>query len=261
MKTNLLIILLLFISFPLCVKGATTVYSNNFDTLNGIYTNNGSGGGVSIESGQLKLTGTYSYRGPFITLPTYSFGAPYAVRLVDVPGKISWSFNVSNMDSQGLNNSFKINLVCNKVCPYDSDQFSYRFMGGGMVGDRMQLLRSTSSESPYGNNYAVLVDVPSSNGLSPLPEKGSFRIEFTPSTGLWNLYGQYGNSYTDPTRVTNLLGSAHDNTYINEYMNYFSLECENYGATYFDNLTITVVPEPATLLLLGFGVVMLRRKK
>ena len=262
MKRNLLIIVLLIILFPLNVKGASILYSNSFDTLDGLNVNTGEGGSVSIDSGQLKLSGARStYMGAYASIAESSFADPYTGRLADLPGKISWSFNLSNMDSPGANNGFRIHLVSDQRNPDSSSQFSYKFSGGKKVGDRMQLLRSTHTGSPYGNGGETLIDIPSEDGLGPLPEMGSFRIEFTPSTGLWRLYGTYGNSYVDPRSVTNLLGSAHDDTYINDYMPYFIIDSENDGALYFDNLTVEVIPEPATLSLLALGAFLAGRKR
>ena len=250
---------------PSTLRGSIQVYANTFDSLSNVIADPGTpDGSVSIESGQLKLVGKrFHYKGAFVSIPNSQFNNPYTGRLVDLPGKISWAFNLSNMNAPGggVNNEFGVHLVSNKPNPNDSDQYSYVLSGGGYVGDRMTLLRATHTLSPYGNNSKTLIDIPSEEGLSPLPEKGSFRIEFTPALGIWEVYAFYGDHYVDPMGVTQRLGTAFDSTYVNDYLPYFTIEGENDGAVFFDNLIITVIPEPTTLSLLLVGTLGLMRRR
>ena len=73
-------------------------------------------------------------------------------------------------------------------------------------------------------------------------------------------YG-YGDHYVDPMGVTQRLGTAFDSTYVNDYLPYFTIEGENDGAVFFDNLIITVIPEPTTLSLLLVGTLGLMRRR
>lgn len=223
------------------------VYSNAFDTvnsLNGLIVNPGDGGEVTIESGQLKLVGAvFTYKGAYVSIHSSLFASPYTGILSDISGKVMWSFNLSNMDdpSGGKNNSFEVSFVNSLSNPYDSHQYSYEIDGGGFVRDRMVLYRASHTWSPYGNDSKILIDVPSDQGLAPLPMKGSFRIECTPSTGLWEFYAEYGGSYVDPRGVNTLIGYAYDNKYANDQMPYLTLFGGNSGAVYIDNLTVEIV--------------------
>lgn len=262
----LIMFLLVFAASPLKVKGTTLLYSNAFDTLDNLIVDTGTpNGSVSIESGQLKLRGEiFNFRGAYVSIDHTQFSAPYTGKLVDLPDTISWSFNLSNMDEPGggVNNGFEVHLVSSNVNPDASNQFSYFFHGGIFVGDRMTLRRGTHTNSPFGNDSKILIDIPSGQGLSPLPERGSFRIDYTPSSGLWKIHAEYGETYVDPRNVTNLLGTATDNRYINEFMPYFTLSGVNGGAVYVDNLTVEIIPEPTTAALLVSGIFcfILKRK-
>ena len=239
-------ICLLVALFGINAANSETVYSNHFDSLDGIFTSTGTfGGSVSLESGQLKLSGVeFNFRGAYASIEHTLYSLPYTGTLGDIQGTISWSFNLSNMDASegGINNDFEVHLVSSNLSPDDSTQYSYALMGGGFVGNRMMLARTTHTNSPYGNEFAILVEVPSAEGLEPLPEKGSFRIDFTPSTGHWDLYAEYGADYVDPKSLSNLLGSAIDDTYIYDYLPYFTVESSNSGALFFDNLSVEITP-------------------
>ncbi|MBN1806083.1 MAG: hypothetical protein JW837_12610 [Sedimentisphaerales bacterium] len=258
-----LTIFILLLALKLNVHGEI-LYSNNFDTpgsLNGLVVSNGSGGNVSIEGGQLKLVGGLAtYHGAYVSIPVSLFSEAYTGKLSDITQTISWSFNLSNINGS-LNNGFEIHLINDNSNPYNNDQYSYFIRGGILVGNRMEFWRGTHTYSPYGNDSEVLIDIPSENGLAPLPEKGSFRIDYTPSTSKWELYSKYGSSYTDPRQANNLLGYAYDNIYANDYMPYFTLEGLNGGAVYIDNLTIEYIPEPAMFGLMVMGWIGLARKR
>lgn len=235
---------------------AGTIYENNFD--GGSWSMDGfsqfGGGNVALWDGQLTLSmGGFQYAAAALNLESASPAYPGALRANT--NVLTWAVKISNQDA-GPKNLFSVVLACNSPDPYDIQSVGYAFAGGGYVGDRMMLWRF---DHGLGGGGQILVDVPSTNGLGVLPEKGSFRITYDPSTDNWSVFGQVGLSYSDPTRVTNLWGSAADSRYTTSPMPYFSLAGAAGGTDYFDNLAIYVVPEPAIagLAVLG-GLILLR---
>src|SRR5262249_25466316 len=89
----------------------------------------------------------------------------------------------------------------------------------------------------------------SSNGLGTLPSKGSFRITYEPSTDLWSIFGVVGSDYVDPMTVTNLLGSVVDSSCTSVPLRYMTLKGDYPGQDYFDNVSVSVVPEPCAIRL------------
>jgi hypothetical protein len=243
---------------PICLMAgivpasATVVWSENFNT--GIPSSLAVAGGstgssVSPVSGQLQIYST----GPFATYVvanTSIFGAPYSSILKDNSGTVTWAFNVSNQDGQN-NNFFFFCLASDSTDPLNSVHSSYVFQGGGGVGNIMEIDGVGSAfPSPY------LLQIPSANGLGPLPSMGSFRITYDPSTDLWSVYGEIGSSYVDPTTVTTLLGSFVDSTYTSIPLQYMAFGGGDTGYDYFDNVSVSVAPEPTvtTLAVLGIAV-------
>ncbi|MFA6185970.1 MAG: PEP-CTERM sorting domain-containing protein [Phycisphaerae bacterium] len=257
------IFLFLVIWFQVNVSiNAQVVYSNNFNngtaslsdfTIRTVAGNIGTYS-VTADSGQLKIaTGNTTPCYGFAVINTANFAAPYQTTLKNNSGLVSWSFNVSNLDGQ-WNNSFYFTLASNSSDPLVYTSTSYVFAGGGYVGNRMMIFRQGYNPS----DHTHIIDI--TNGL-PIGYNGSIRITYDPKTDIWSLYGVWGSSYVAPELVANLLGTCHDSTYTGLNLPYMGMGGSTSGIDYFDNLTVSVVPEPATILLLTLGGLVLRRKK
>lgn len=227
---------------------------------------------VSIDSGQLRIDTDYQRpNGPgtnptlfgqaFLSADTSTAFTPgYNPILSQNTGLVTWSFNVSNQDGS-FNNHFSCVLASTMAYPYKSDQefaHGYALNGGGMVGNRMVLKRF---DYGLGGGSEILIDI--TDGLGPLPDKGSFRITFDPASAEWSLYGETGPNYSDPASVQNLLGTAVDDTYTHSETRYFGLLSATTGTGYFDNVTVDVVPEPASVIFMVssfLGAVFIRRR-
>jgi hypothetical protein len=242
-------------ALALTASGAT-VYYNNFDSgpasLTGfsIYRDNQRfvSSSVGVDAGQVRFD-----QGDGITYASFdtaSFSRPYSPILKNNPGTVTWAFNVSNMDGGPMTNNW---FFFSPVSDFPREQWAdtgTSFGGGGYVGDRMEFY----NWGP-GTPYQLLFDIPSDQGLGTLPQKGSFRITYEPSTDLWSVFGEFGTDYVDPTTVTNLLGSAVDGSFTTVSQRYMAFGGSWFGSDFFDNISVSVVPEPctATLVILGFA--------
>jgi hypothetical protein len=201
---------------------------------------------LGVASAQLTIH-TPSYGNAFAQVSTASFVAPYSSILKNNPGTVTWAFNVSNQDG-AFNNAFFFILTRTGITSdWNANKFSYLLQGGGGAGNAMEFQRAGF---PY-----LLMAIPSANGLGPLPSKGSFRITYEPSTDLWSLYGVVGTDYVDPTTVTTLLGSAVDRTFTTVPLPYMAFGGAVTGSDYFDNITVSVVPEPGAIVLVALAIV------
>ena len=238
---------------------ASQVYINTFDTGDSlddftIHRKFDPSENISTESGQLRIE-TVGRGKVSLSLDTNSFEDTYNSTLSQNSGIVSWSFNISN-ENYDFNNSFSITLANTNQDPFDISGHGYFFNGGGMVGNRMGLWRF---DYGIGGGQEALIDI--TDGLGVLPEKGSFKITYNPANDLWSLFAEIGPDYVDPEQVTNFLGSAVDGTYTSTNTPYLSLTSGTTGNSYFDNVTISVIPEPTTLSLLALGAFLAGRRR
>ncbi len=112
----------------------------------------------------------------------------------------------------------------------------------------MRQFRGWRFDHGIGGGGQTIVDVQSTNGLAVLPAKGSFKVTYDPLTDNWALFGHIGTGYIDPRFASTPLGSGVDSTYTTGYLQYCSLNGRGGGVDYFDNLTITVGPQPPLVL-------------
>lgn len=221
------------------------VYQNTFDSPASLTGMSTFGVGTrSVTGGQLVIS-TSDFNTAGVGLDTSGFSGPYSSTLKSNPGLVSWSVNLANQDG-AWNNTFAVILACNNPNPYSISSVGYAFEGGGFVGNRMMLYRFDFGLGGGGN---IVIDIDSSVGLGTLPSQGSFRITYDPVTDNWAVFGTTGTSYVDPTTVSTSLGGGVDSTYTSGSMPYFALAGNRAGTDYFDNVSISVVPEPSTWML------------
>ncbi len=223
---------------------ASTVYVNTFDSrasLNGLTI---VGQSIALDTGQLRID-PVGAQNTYVVANTTSFAAPYSPILKNNPGTVTWAFNVSNQDAASyLNTGFFFCVGSDSMDPTVYTSFSYLLCGGAFVGNRMEF----NGGGPAFPSE-LLFEIPSAEGLGPLPSKGSFRITYEPSTDLWSVFGDVGSDYVDPTTVTHLLGSVVDSTYTGVPLSYMAFGGQNSGSDFFDNISVSVVPEPSTISL------------
>ena len=256
------IVCLLFIAISITVH-AVTIYSNNFDagnsSLAGLLRY---GSQVSIENGQLKLAGGTGYddrAGAAIYLPGLS--PEYKSTLSQNKGLITWAFNISNIDG-AYNNLFRISPAYSSNDLSYSSGYGYTFKGGGMVQERMYLNAVAYSNSPFGPVNQIMIDETDGIGTITNGKKGSVKITYNPAGQMWSLYAKESEQYFNPEMLSSedLVGTAFNSTFTGQLLPYFVMDSYSTGAAYIDNLTISIIPEPASLLLLGLGGLVIRKR-
>lgn len=262
---------------PLCVQAAV-IYNNTFDDVGDLsqFVKIGENPtqfpqlpplhSVSIDAGQLRIdTNALRPNGPG-TSPVVAgrasmmldaatiYGSGYNTTLGMNAGTIDWSINLSNLDGD-FNNAFAFVLASSMQNPFDIGADGYVLRGGGMVGDRLVLSRF---DFGLGGGSEVIVDL--TDGLGTLPENGSFRVSYDPSSNLWALFGEVGPTYVDSSSVATLLGSGVDGIYTGIELGYLGLSSFSTGTGFFDNLSVSVesdVSSPSTLILITGGMLLL----
>jgi hypothetical protein len=238
------------------------VYLNNFNdpstSLNNfVFGNVGSSSssyGIGITNGQLQIApGSPEPSGAYAAIDSSSFLSPYTSVLHSSPGLVTWAFNLWNQNGN-LNNAFSLAVASSAPDARVYTSSSYVFEGGGYVGNDMALYRQIGPA--YGGpSFTPIIDVP--NGLAPFPQVGSFKITYDPVSNRWSLYGVMGTTPINPETVTNLLGTAIDNTLTGISLPYVSLSARTTGLASFDNLSVNVAPEPSSArFLIGVLIVV-----
>jgi len=249
------------------VNAQTLVYSNT-GSLTGLTTTVTAGDGVaSISSGIIVLTndasGTTNAAGRvYLTGATSSFLSPYTQVLNSAPGLVTWNFNMqqartdpSGFDASGYGVAFVLGSTSSDLMT--SNGYAV-VLGNSGSTDPVRLVRFTGGLDLNSN----LTDVVSA--AAPLNDIGnsymSLRVTFDTTADTWTLFGRNdgASSFTDPTTgsLTNL-GSANNSTYVGSTLSSFGM-LWNYstGASQtaqFDNISVTVVPEPKTWVMIGIG--------
>ena len=224
---------------------------------------------VSVESGFLKIETSVNFPNGINSPPALfgsavlmrqngDFGFGFASTLSNNAQLLSWSFNVANEDGT-FNNGFDFILGSTHIDPTAIAAKGYQFSGGGMLGNRMVVSRYNSGTGG-GKNF--IIDI--TNGLAPLPQMGSIQITFDPTDSEWRLYGLYGASFQEPTHVNSLLGVGFDSMHGSQPLPYWGFGGKGTGVNYFDNVTISLIPEPSSsTILAGFLtlITLARRRK
>jgi len=252
---------------------ATTVYSDDFNRASlgaGWTTTITAGdGGASIVSNILQLTndasGAANANGRvYTTVPTSTFSSPFNQVLSSNPGLISWSFNIQQIrtDPSGFDTgSYGAAFV---LAGTNSDFMAGNgyavAIGNSTTTDPIRLVRYTGGLDLNSNVTNIIA------GTAPVADVGanyySIQVTYNPSTNGWEMFGRDdGNSaFTDPlTGSLTSVGAATDNTYTASTMTnigaLWSYSTAPTQTAQYDNVVVSVVPEPSTMALLGFGAV------
>ena len=223
----------------------TIVYENDFSSssLNDFIIGEVGVATVQINAEKLQINPGSGYlnRG-YVAINLADISSTYSSAFASNNAKITWSFNVSNIDLDvcgSCNNLFFMNLF-SEPDPSSPTAFGYSLMGGGYVGNRMLLLQSALAHSTHGPVYVEMIDV--TDGLAPQPSNGAFKLVYYSDTNLWELYFSQATSVLDPRQITTLVGSSVNSGFVNEQLPYLILGSQSGDSAIFDNLTVTVEP-------------------
>jgi hypothetical protein len=251
-KTLSFFIASLAIGFSGTIVSAGIVYQNDFTSAASLagFTVFGEGSHQeSVQNGELVINSQNSFPAgrASLMLDSTSFGEPFKTTLSLNAGLVTWAFNVANQDG-AFNNNFEFVLGSTVANPYQIPAHGYAIRGGGGVGNLLSLTRFNFG---LGGGQQQLITI--TDGLAPLPQRGSFRVTFNPASSEWAFYAVFGPSFVEPMLVTNLLGTVIDSTYTTVPTPYQGPGGGTTGRDYFDNISVQVIPEPGSAGH-GFGV-------
>ncbi len=173
-----------------------------------------------------------------MALDLAAISSNYIANLDDNTAKITWAFNVSNIDGTvcgSCNNTFGFYLY-SAPDPSEGTAYGYSLTGGGYTGNRMLINQKASANSPFGSVFNIMIDI--TNGLGTLPSIGAFKITYDPNTGSWELYYEESVAIMNPMDITNMVGSTTNNDFSNTPLPYLILSGTDTASTFFDNLTV-----------------------
>lgn len=256
----------------------TVVFSDNFNradstTVGNNWVETAGEGNASISSNKLEIVGTGSNGRTYVTQAMSNFSSPWNTTLSSNSGLVSWSFNMrSNRDN---------------LAGFDSNTYGIAFV-----------LATTSSDITLGDGYAVVwgqsggVDpvrlVRYSGGLdldsnitdmivgtgTPFSDMGtrylSLQVTYAPITNTWELFlrDDGASAFADPlvgslTSQSTVVDSTHTGKTMTSTAAFWNHGTSATDLTQFDNVVVSVVPEPVTCALFGAGALLwvLRRKR
>ena len=221
----------------------TVIYENDFsaNSLDDFIVGATGVATVNIYQGKLHISPGEMYLNiGFVAIDLAAISSEYNPILDANPTKITWAFNISNIDGNtcgACNNTFSFKLFSHPD-PVNGSAYGYSFSGGGFVGNRMTLNQTALANSSFGPVNNIMIDI--TDGLGPLPSIGAFKITYDPNTGVWELYYEESTTTLDPMSITNMIGSSINNNFANQPLPYLIFSGMNTRQTFFDNLTITI---------------------
>jgi hypothetical protein len=246
----------LFCLFHKETRGAV-VYHNSFDATSAIdgFDVTLSNGDLEVIDGQLRMTTYHSYgvtpNGSISAMLNYAEDVGIVGQtLKSSSGVMTWAVNIANQ-SGGYNNGGALVLASSSVNPFDIPATGYAVLFGGSAFDRMYLKRF---DYGLGGGSEILIDT--EFGLSELPLQGSLKVTYDPTSDQWEMFFAQSGSYANPLEIETSFGTAVDDRYTSDPLNYFGINGRNTGLNYFDNLTMDVVPEASTITLLFPGLIL-----
>lgn len=260
-------------------KAQTVVFSDNFNradnsTVGNNWVETAGDGNASISSNKLEEVGTGVVGRTYVTQAMSNFSSPWNNMLSSNIGLVSWSFNMrSNRDDlSGFNsNNYGVAFVLATTSSDLTLGDGYAVVWGESgTSDPVRLVRYSGGLDLNSNATNIIVG----NTGAPFTDMGtnylSLQVTYAPTTNTWELLlrDDGSSAFADP--LSGLLisqGTLVDSTHTAKTMTslaaYWNHGTVTTDLAQFDNVVVSVVPEPVTCALFGAGALfwVLRRKR
>lgn len=254
-------------------QGSSFVTSGAIGTTAWSVTRSGVDWGGRIDNGILELTndasGEANANGWVFASRSLSSTGAFNTVLADSAGLVTWTLNmrqISTDPSAFSSGGYAVAYILagNGTIAQNSGEGWALVLGQSGATDPIRLAHFS------GGLGGTLTNVITAS--SPLSDIGaeylSLQVTYDPETNLWSLLGRNDgtSSFTDPnTGTLSNLGSATNATLVNSSLSvtgaYWQGQTTANRTAFFDNISLTAVPEPAVgLFLLGLGIYAVRRR-
>ena len=274
MKMNAWVLFIVLAAATACLPSPTSaalVFSDDFNrsdssTLGNNWVETSTGGGnAKIANNQLQIdNGTPAGR-TYVSQDTRNFGSGYTPQLNQNAGTITWTFNMRanrNTLSGFTGGDYGIAFVLGTSSSDFLAGTGYAIVWGQSGTDPLRLVRYTAGLTTGSTISSVIT-----GSGSPFGDMGmeflSLKVTYNPANNGWELLARNdSSSFADPSAGSfTSMGTATDSTYVNTSLNYMGALWDYNTAAgqsaFYDNLTITAVPEPTHLALGFFGLGLL----
>jgi hypothetical protein len=202
----------------------------------------------------------------YVTQAMSNFSAPIDVILGNNPGTVTWTLNMrsSISDLSGLdNNESAIAFVLAATGSDLTSANGYAVMWGGSTStDPIRLVRFSGGMDADANvTTMITASGGSGTGGDPNTNYMSIKVTYNPVSDAFELFTRSDgtSAFADPASGSyTSAGTLVNTTYTNSTMSHIAAMGRYSGDNndfYFDNINVDVVPEPASVAMLGLGAV------
>lgn len=289
---------LLALAFASVSPAAIVVFEDNFNVSQGSgWTTSGQIGtsdwsvarsgddwGARIHNNQLELTNTASaaanvngWAYSSVNIGN-SYDSLYNTTLGQNQDLVTWSFNMrqirTNPSGFDAVNTYGVAyvLASNTSGDVRTSGSGYAVvLGNSGTPNNLRLVFFNDGLNSVPNNATTGIVTGRPAGLDDIGNQYlSIQVTYNPATNQWSLYGRNdGGSFQDPLSGSlGLIGQNTNSTHVNTALNFSGAFWQGSTAAnqtaFFDNVTVSVIPEPSTGLLFLLGVTgllgLLRRR-